>query len=794
MPVKKYKKKTFTSKLQVSTTVNTNAKFLIIVESPSKCKKIEGFLGSDYCCIASKGHIRTIDGLKSIDINASFQPMFSIIEEKLEHVEFMRSIISMFSKTNIILASDDDREGEAIAWHICQVFDLPIETTQRIIFHEITKDAILHSVNNPTIININLVKAQHARQVLDIIVGYKISPYLWKYLYHNKANSLSAGRCQTPALRLVYDNEKSKGDDSIHYQYKTVGSFFSKNIHFNLDKEMEKQEHIVDFLEKSKVFEHILKIGSPKESKKTSPKPLNTSRLLQIASNTLQLSPKHTMDICQKLYQAGYITYMRTESQQYSKDFIKIVENHITKTYKNPAYIGNNNDIENKDINNPHEAIRVTHIETDCINDEDKKVCSLYKLIWRTSIESCMSDAKYTNYNITISAPLLHHYEYLIEIPVFLGWKKLMEKTESFTELQNDPGSLLLYFQSIEKTGKSVKYNFIESTVVIRNKHQHYTEASLINKLEELGIGRPSTFASIVETIQDRGYVKRVDIEGEQKACVEYRLEEQVIKKVEKDKVFGNEKNKLTIQSVGILTIEFLIKHFNKLFEYDYTRDLEKNLDDISNGSNNEWYTICDECYKDIKELSKPMNKLEKQIYKLDETHDFVFEKYGAVIRNKNDDGNYEYKPVKKDMKIDLEKLKAGGYHIDELYELKDNYLGKYEDEDMYIKIGKYGAFVEWGTKKESIKKIQKPLDKITLDDIKEFLETDTTSKTDNKNIIRILNDEFSIRKGKYGAYVYYKRNDMEKPEFFNIQKYKGYTTSETNVVLDWIKTTYKLL
>jgi DNA topoisomerase-1 len=623
---------------------------------------------------------------------------------------------------------------------------------------------------------------------------------------------------------LVYDNDKKKGE-GVETKYKTVGTFFSKNIKFDLhlctfktppkgavmsergdadcafemrngvNKEMDTGEQVLEFLDKSRVFKHLLSIGSPKESKKSPPKPFNTSRLLQSASNSLHLSPKQTMDICQKLYQAGYITYMRTDSQKYSGEFIKKVEGFITETYKNPAYVGNNENLENKDINNPHEAIRVTHIETSAITDDDSRVCSLYKLIWRTSIESCMAEARYNITDVNISAPLGYKYEYRIEIPLFLGWKKLMEKLEtetSITDQQNTPGSLLLYFQTIEKAKKEITYNYIESTVVVRNKHQHYTEATLIHTLEELGIGRPSTFASIVETIQERGYVKRVDIEGEVTKCKEYRLEQNLIKSTEKDKVFGNEKNKLVLQPVGLLTIEFLVQHFRQLFEYEYTKNMEEQLDIISSGKSEEWATVCKSCYNEIKELSKPMSKLEKQIYKLDDTHDFIFEKFGPVIRIRGEDGSFEYKPAKKDMKIDLEKLKAGGYSVDELYEIKNNYLGKYEDHDMFIKNGKFGPYVEWGDKRESIKKIEKPLDKITLEDIKEFLASDSSSK--NKSILRVLNTEFSIRKGKFGAYAYYKREDMNKPEFFNINKFsKGFSTCDPEELIEWITTTYKL-
>ena len=329
MPPKQYKKNYKTKPTNTLLSQNTSAKYLIIVESPSKCAKIEHFLGEDYCCIASKGHIRSIDGLKAIDTKNGFVPTFSIIDEKKEHIESMRKMIANFSKPNIILASDDDREGEAIAWHICQLFDLPIETTQRIIFHEVTKNAIIDAVKSPTLLNMNLVHAQHARQVLDIIVGYKISPFLWKYLYNNKSNSLSAGRCQTPTLRLVYDNEKESEmkikngkENGLEIRHKIKGVFFSKAIEFILEYEFENDADVLDFLEKSKNHKHLLKIGDETSSTKSPPKPLHTSRLLQLASNSLHISPKETMSLCQKLYKNCFITYIRTESSHYYSVFL----------------------------------------------------------------------------------------------------------------------------------------------------------------------------------------------------------------------------------------------------------------------------------------------------------------------------------------------------------------------------------------------------------------------------------------------------------------------------------------
>ena len=798
MPPKKFFKKPFTNYKKSGTTkkpptINNNAQYLIIVESPSKCTKIEHFLGEDYCCIASKGHIRTIDGLNSIDTKGNFEPMFSIIEEKKNHIEFMRTIIEKFSKNNIILATDDDREGEAIAWHICKLFDLPVETTKRIIFHEITKQAICNAVKEPTTVNMDIVHAQHARQVLDVIVGYKISPYLWKYLYNNKSNSLSAGRCQTPALRLVYDNEKNK-NAGIDTRYKTVGTFFSKNIEFTLNHEFEKQPDVLDFLEKSKNFEHKLSICSQKESVKSAPKPFNTSRLLQTSNSMLHISPKDTMNICQQLYQNGFITYMRTESTLYSSTFLEKAKKYILDEWLSTDYLGNLDKLENKDSSNPHEAIRVTYIETYSIpNCEDRRMNAIYKLIWKNTLASCMSDARYNVIPIKISAPLNYNYLYEIEIPVFLGWKKIEERTSNneLIDNQSSQSSLLLFFQSIQSNPKNITYQRIETSIVVRNKHQHYTEASLISKLEEMGIGRPSTFATIIETIQERGYVLRTDLTGEKVQCKEYTLSGVKIVETIKEKIFGNEKNKLVIQPIGILTIEFLVQYYQQLFSYEYTKNMEDQLDTISSGNVSEWSHICKSCYQEIKELSSPIKNIQKQCFKIDDNHDFIFEKYGPSIRRKLDDGKFDYMNVKKEIEIDLEKLKRGEYSLDELLELKTNLLGKYQDEDLFIKNGRYGPYVEWGDKKESIKDIKKPLCDITLADIEKFLEKENTV---GKNILRPLNEDMSIRKGQYGPYVFYKTEAMKKPQFLNIKKFpEGYLTCEKEILINWLCETYNL-
>lgn len=784
MPPKFYKRRAFSKTATLATNkINYSATFLIIVESPSKCKKIEGFLGSDYCCIASKGHIRTIDGLKSIDTKGTFEPTFSIIDEKKAHVEFMREAISAFSKSNIILASDDDREGEAIAWHICKVFGLAIETTQRIVFHEVTESALIKAVASPGRINMNLVQAQHARQVLDILVGYKISPFLWKYLYHNKSNSLSAGRCQTPALRLVYDNEKAK--KAFELKYKTAGVFFGKNISFELNKEFDSDVQVLDFIERSKGFAYVLTVGSSKESRRSAPIPFTTSRLLQTASNVLHISPKETMSLCQQLYQDGHITYMRTESTKYSAVFIEQCKNYILK-FSAVNVLGDLNVLENKDINNPHEAIRVTHISTSSINTENSRLASIYKLIWRNTIESCMADALYSIVTIKITAPLDAYYSISVESPKFLGWRLIEEKLD-ITELQNTASSQILYFECIENSRKPFLHNLIESSCVARGKGQRYTEATLIHKLEELGIGRPSTFATIVDTIQERGYVNRGDIDGEKIKCKEFTLRENVLEIKENEKTFGAEKNKLILGPVGLLTIEFLTQHFENIFDYNYTKTMEDKLDCVAKGNENDWAAVCKTCYQQITELAKSLGKLEKQTYQLDNENVFIFDKYGPTIRRILEDGTFQYSPVKKDMNIDLELLKSGGYSVDQLIEIKTSLLGKFEGNDVFIKTGKYGPYVEYGDKRESVKSIEKPLDEITLDDVIPLFK-----KEDDKSVLRKINESMSLRRGKFGNYVFYKTERMVKPEFFNIKTFdKCPITCDTEILIKWLTEKY---
>jgi DNA topoisomerase-1 len=770
----------------------TTAAYLIIVESPSKCKKIEEYLGSEYCCIATKGHIRNIEGLKSIDIksgNGSFVPTFTLLKDKVDVVTHMRDVISHFNASNIYLATDDDREGEGIAWHICEEFGLNIKTTHRIIFHEVTKPALVYAVKNPVKLNMQLVYAQHARQVLDVIVGYKISPFLWKYIFSNKANTLSAGRCQTPALRLVYDNEQERLLNNVEMRYKTNGYFFSKSLSFELNHEFISSNEVQIFLSKSANFAYNLTIGIAKETKQSPPAPFTTSRLLQVANNVLHISPKETMSLCQILYQSGHITYMRTESSLYSPIFIEQAKQYIVTKWNNDSnsldYVGNLDKLTNEKSANPHEAIRVTHIDLCKMDADNPKLAAVYKLIWKNTIESCMAEFRCSSTPVTITAPCNYLYKSSVDVPIFLGWKKAFEKLDP----ESNSG-LLLYLTSI---GSPISYNKINSIVVIRNKHQYYSESTLIHKLEELGIGRPSTFASIVDIIQDRGYIKQVDVLGTTRECSEYELSSigEIITTI-RERIFGNDKKRLVIQPTGVLTCDFLVKHFDTLFSYEYTKIMETQLDLVVDETT--FANICKSCYKEINNLSKLVNGISKQTYKIDDYHVLAFDKYGPVIHKSVHEGNNEYVSVKKDIILDFEKLKAGAYCLTDLIEIENNNLGKIDGHDVILKSGQYGPYVEWGDNCQSVKSLKKAVADININDIENIVSA-SSDKPIDKNILRTLNESMSVRKGKFSPYVYYKRPDMAKPMFLNIKQFKeGYFTCDKETLVDWVCNTYKLL
>ena len=767
---------------------------VVIVESPAKCSKIEGFLGPGYQVLASFGHITTLKSLKDIDIQNNFKPTFSIIDSKKAQIAKLRKAISNSSK--VVIATDDDREGEAIGFHLCNVFNLPVSTTPRIIFNEITKSAIQHAIKHPTTLNMDLINAAIARQVLDIIVGFTISPILWKNITRNSKDGLSAGRCQSPALRLVYDNQQDISKSPGTFVYNTTGYFTKLNIPFVLNHQFttDDDDGVEEFLEESVNFNHSFNCGSKRTTTKNPPQPFTTSALQQSANSNLRISPKLTMKICQKLYENGLITYMRTDSKTYSKEFISKASKYIEKEY-GKEYLHDNVDSlserkekkskKKKDDNKAqeaHEAIRPTDItKVDIDGEFDTKEIRMYKLIWRNTMESCMSPAKYNALTSTISAPNEHQYRYSCEEVIFPGWKVVGGYDE-----ENPTYKYLLTLKE-----QVIPYNKITAKITVKDTKSHYTEAKLVQLLEENGIGRPSTFSSLVDKIQSRGYVKKTNVEGVKKKCTEFELVDCELSQYDIEKEFGNEKSKLVIQPLGILVLEFLINNYDELFVYEYTKSMEDSLDTIAKG-NLDWYKLCSECYNSIHELSKELTGSERQQYKIDEKHTWMIAKYGPVIKFQEGE-NVTWKKAKKD--IDFEKLKAGKYKLKDILDTTSytgKKLGDYQGHPMLLKKGKFGLYVEWGNNKKSLTYLQKEEHDITIEDVIKFITKPSSS------VIREISDDLSIRNGKYGPYIFYKTKSMKKPQFlklagFVLEDGEDYETCDNGRLIEWIEEKYSI-
>lgn len=765
---------------------------LIIVESPAKCKKIESFLGSDYTCLASYGHITCLPSLKNINFE-NYKIDFEIAKEKSKQISKLRGALKNVSE--VILATDDDREGEAIAYHLCSVLKLDHKTTKRIIFNEITKSAIEKAVKSPTIINMDIVHAQNTRQILDLLIGFKFSPVLWEQISRNNQTSLSAGRCQTPALKIIYENQKEYDNQEPTEVYSTIGYFTSKNIPFELTKNIDTAEETENFLEDTVNYEHMLSTSSQKEIIKSPPIPLITSSLQQQASNNFHWSPKETMSIAQKLYENGYITYMRTDSKKYSEEFIESCESYILNKYGN-EYVNDNSNIVNTPVKSStetkktdkkveaqeaHEAIRPTKIELASITDEKitNKEKSLYKFIRNHTLKCCMSPAKLSRISCNITAPLKYNYLYNSDIVTFKGWKIVDNKNEddeyySFLPLLNNKG---------------VKYNKIKSKVSIKNLKQHLTEAKLISILEEKGIGRPSTYSSILEKNKDRGYIEKTNVNGFEKECIDYELIDNEIETIVEKRIFNNENNKLIIKPLGIVVYETLNKYFSDVFNYEYTEEMEKTLDDISKG-NREYKGSCNEYKECIENLLKEYKKSnpQKTSFKIDENHDYIFAKHGPVIKC-TIDGNITFKSCKKD--IDIEKIENSEYSLNDLLEDKtERILGKYQENDIILKNGKFGPYINYNGQNISVKKVEKKFDKINIADVIELIDTGTTS-----NYIRKINDDCQIRKGKgvKSDYIIYKTIKMKKPQFISLKKFDGdYINCEIEKMIEYIENNKK--
>ena len=787
---------------------------LVIVESPAKCKKIEEYLGPGYKCVASFGHLRELSSLKNIDISNNFTPTYTIIDNaiKKKQVAFLKKEIE--NADEVILSSDNDREGEKIAYCVAQIFNLDINKTKRITFNEITESALQHAIKNPRTIDMDLVHAQQARQILDILVGFKVTPMLWKFINKNKDNSLSAGRCQTPALKLIYDNEQDIKMSEERKVYNVTGIFTNSNVVFDLSPQnkYDTEESITDFLDGSADFSHVYTCSKPVKTIKKQPEPFTTSSLQQTSSNELHYAPKETMRVCQSLYEAGYITYMRTDSKTYSKDFIDLAKKYIERNY-DTKYINENIDnlttgavkeektergkkgkkiltqVADSLRQDAHEAIRPTNISLSELPDTvDSKERRLYKLIWEHTLETCMSSAVFFSITASITAFQDTKFTYTSELVDFPGWKIVSKKYATEIKQENKEYQ---YLQQI-KQNTVIPYKKICGKVTVKGSKQHYTEARLVQLLEERGIGRPSTFSSLVDKIQERGYVKKDDIKGKELVCKDYELSNGEIFEIENKREFGNEKGKLIIQPLGTIVMEFLDKHFSQVFNYNYTKEMEDELDKIAKGETI-WYNLCDTCNKQIDTLVDGLKDETKIEVKLDENNTYLVGKYGPVIKCVEEHDGKEiikFKPIKKD--VDIHKIENGDYNesIEEIVDtniVKRRYvLGQHEGKDVVLQKGKFGLYITWDNNSKTLKELgNRPIENITFDEVKKYLE-------EGSNLIREIGANISIRKGPKGDYIFYKTLKMKKPQFFDLKTFSNdtktdYKTCNITVLKSWL-------
>ena len=550
---------------------------LVIVESPAKKKIIQGYLGEDYVVESSIGHIRDLPkkGGMAIDIESGFKPNYVISEDKKKVVSHLQNIAKK-AKT-VWLATDEDREGEAIAWHLTEALKLDTNTTKRIVFHEITKKAITRAIENPRRLNSNLVNAQQARRVLDRLVGFELSPVLWRKV----KQGLSAGRVQSVALRLIVEREKEIRNFVPVSSYKIVAFFLNnsnKIIKAEIPQKLSSYDEAYNFMKKCK--DAIFSISSleKKPAKKSPAAPFTTSTLQQEASRKLGFSVNQTMMVAQKLYESGKITYMRTDSVNLSNDALSAAEQQIIAQYGKEFAERRVYNKKVKGAQEAHEAIRPSYMENKTI-DGDSSHKKLYELIWKRTISSQMADAQLDRTIVKIN--LSNSSEQFVakgEVITFEGFMKvyLEGKDDEITEQKGILPELV--------EGEGLLLSDASAVEQFSRPPARYAEASLVKKMEELGIGRPSTYASTITTIQKRGYVEKENREGEDRIFKMIELNNQKISTSDKTGIFGNEKQKLFPTDIGFVVTEFLIEHFSNVMEYSFTASVETEFDQIAEG------------------------------------------------------------------------------------------------------------------------------------------------------------------------------------------------------------------
>ena len=738
-------------------------KNLVIVESPAKAKTIEKFLGEDYHVVSSYGHIRDLEEKKiSIDFEHNYQPKYIIPSDKKERVDNLKKEAK--AAETIWLASDEDREGEAIAWHLYEVLGLKEKDCKRIVFHEITKPAILNAIKNPRNIDINLVNAQQARRVLDRIVGFELSPILWRKI----KPSLSAGRVQSVAVRLIVEREREIQQFNEESSYRITGIFKllnGKEISAELDKRFSNKEEAEAFLEKCKNATFTVGNIEKKPSKRTPAAPFTTSTLQQEAARKLGFSVSQTMRVAQTLYEAGKITYMRTDSVNLSSLAINTAKEEIIKMAGDKYSKPRQYNTRSKGAQEAHEAIRPTYISSQQIEGTSQEQ-KLYTLIWKRTIASQMADAEIERTIVTINIDgIKENFIATGEVVTFDGFLKVyLESTDD--ENESETGENLL--PQIEKNEK-LSYKKIDAVERFSQHPPRYTEASLVRKLEELGIGRPSTYAPTISTIQNREYVIKDNREGSTRSFHNISLKDGVISSTTKTENFGQEKSKLFPTDIGTVVNDILIKYFPSILNYNFTADIEKEFDLVAEGKC-EWEKTIDKFYKGFHpHVEDTIQNSEKKIGERElgidpKSGKLVFVKIGrfgpiAQIGSSDDEEKPTFASLQKNQSIATITLEEAL----KLFELPRT-LGEFEGKEMVVSTGRFGPYIRHDNKFYSLKKGDDPM-AITEEYAIELINE--KRKADSQKIIKTFTEEadLQILNGRFGPYISYNKSNYKIPK-----------------------------
>lgn len=746
---------------------------LVIVESPAKAKTIEKFLGDDFKVMSSYGHIRDLKKKElSIDLN-SLEPDYEIPDEKKKIVSELKKNAKAAKK--VWLASDEDREGEAISWHLCEVLGLDEEKTSRIVFHEITKPAILAAIENPRQLDMNLVNAQQARRVLDRLVGFRLSPVLWRKV----KPALSAGRVQSVAVRLIVEREreianfKSEPYYRVNAVFAVTGEDGTKNeVRAELNKRFKTHDEALAFMELCKTSKFLVSAIAKKPLKRTPAPPFTTSTLQQEAARKLGFTVSQTMMVAQRLYEAGRITYMRTDSVNLSSLAINTAKEEIEKLYGNEYGKIRKFHTNSKGAQEAHEAIRPTYMNKTSIEGTNQEK-RLYDLIWKRTIASQMADAKIdkTTVNIAIEDAEGKTKQHLLfvatgEVIAFDGFLKVYRES---TDDENDADDFSHALPAMRQ-GDELERRDIISTERYSMGPSRYTEASLVHKLEELGIGRPSTYAPTISTIQQREYVQKGDRKGEERKYVVDVLQGLKISSKNKKEMVGADKGKLIPTDIGIVVNDFLMENFPEVMDYNFTAKVEQEFDKISEGKAT-WNAEMKKFYKNFEpEVEAVMNARsehkagERELGIDPKSGRPVFVKigrFGPVVQigtaDDSEKPRFAQLPAEKSM---------GNLTLDEALELfkLPRTVGKFEDSDVVIGAGRFGPYVMHAKKYVSLPKEENPLT-VTLETAIELIKKKRLA--DARRHLKTFpeDDKMEVMNGRYGPYIAYDGKNYRMPK-----------------------------